>query len=289
VNETTQGIAHTNKDIIFKVLSQNYQDKSLSVYGIDDIPKIKRMLPNEYPVVATKFYGDSMFLLENDWLLCLEYESSSSWQNFLKYNRYVTNAIERLNEEGTIVSKVVIVVLYTGDMKTAPAVFDTGALCIQVKQVFLSKFNTDELYASLKAKLDAEEPLSDEDIMRFVILPLTQPDKQRKQSLIEDVVDLAKRVKNDEHQAFILAGILTAANKFIDKEYSKNVREWLKMTHVARLFEEEKLEAINEERKKDRIRLAQRMIADGMEMAKILKYTELTRAEIEQIPALQAV
>ncbi|MCL1997410.1 MAG: hypothetical protein FWG65_01430, partial [Turicibacter sp.] len=68
-------ISHTNKDILSKALSQHYKDKSLNVYGLD-LPKIKQMLPTDYPVMAVEYRGDGAFLLEDDSLLLTEYESS---------------------------------------------------------------------------------------------------------------------------------------------------------------------------------------------------------------------
>ena len=58
--------------------------------------------------------------------------------------------------------------------------------------------------------------------------------------MIEAAIDLAKQVDDERQQVFIIAGLLTAADKFIDKAYSNQVKEWLKMTQVARLYEEEK-------------------------------------------------
>ena len=289
-NQTTRppeqpktGIAHTNKDILFRVLSENYQDKSFAAYGLDDIPKIKRMLPSEHPVVATKFFGDNMFLLEGDVLLCLEYESTSSWLDFLKYSKYVIHTIERLHEEGIQIAKVVIVVIYTGDMQSAPAKYDVGGLCLQARQVFLSKFDTDEIYSGLKAKIEADERLTDEDVLRFIILPLTQPDKKRKQGLIENTVELAKQVKDDTQQAFILAGLLTATNKFIDQEYSKMIRSWLAMTKVARIFEEEKIEAVNAALKSERIAMATNLLKLRMPFETIAEVSTLDLEEVKQL------
>ena len=273
------GIAHTNKDILFRVLSENYQDKSFAAYGLEDIPKIKRMLPSEYPVVATRNYGDNMFLLDGDILLCLEYESTTSWLDFLKYNKYVTHTIERLHDEGIQIEKVIIVVIYTGDMQSAPAKFDTGGVCIQTRQVFLSKFDTNGIYSGLKAKIEAGAPLLDEDVMKFIILPLTQPDKKRKQGLIEDTVELAKQVKDDAQQAFILAGLLTATNKFIDQEYSKMIRKWLAMTKVARIFEEEKIEAVNAAQKA----MATNLLKLGMPFETIAEVSTLDLETVKKL------
>jgi len=44
---------------------------------------------------------------------------------------------------------------------------------LHVQQVFLSRFDGKAMYAELERKVRAKEPLSDEDVMRFIILPLT--------------------------------------------------------------------------------------------------------------------
>ena len=78
------GITQNNKDVMFKVLSQNYKNKSLAVYGLN-LPKIKRLLPTNYPTVtATEVYAENPFLLEDGSLLILEYESSPRQDVFLK-------------------------------------------------------------------------------------------------------------------------------------------------------------------------------------------------------------
>ncbi|MCL2399638.1 MAG: hypothetical protein FWC91_07855 [Defluviitaleaceae bacterium] len=137
----------------------------------------------------------------------------------------------------------------------------------------------------------ADERLTDEDVMRFIILPLTQPDKKRKQGLIENTVELAKQVKDDVQQAFILAGLLTATNKFIDQEYSKVIREWLAMTKVARIFEEEKIQAVNEAvnkavnetQKSERIETAIKLLKLGMPFETIAEVSTLDLETVKQL------
>ena len=277
------GITYSNKDALFKVLSQHYQNKSLAVYGLD-VPKIKMLLPANYPAVtATEIHAENPFLLEDDSLLILEYESSPTREDFLKYTKYTINALERLRKDGIKVKRVLIAVIYTGDIKEFTSELDVDALRIRVKQVFLSRFNTDDMYDELKAKINAGNALSDDDIMRLIILPLTQPDKTRKQKLIEDAITLAKQVQDEQRQLFIVAGILTATNKFIDREYSEKVKEWIKLTKVARLFEEEKIEAVNERDKDVRKQIARNMLAVGDDILKVMQVTNLTRAEVDQV------
>ena len=83
------GIAHQNKDIIFKILSENYKNKSLAVYGLD-LPPIKEALPTNLPAVQLdEKRADNIFLLENDTILLLEYESSSDAKNLIKYGHLI--------------------------------------------------------------------------------------------------------------------------------------------------------------------------------------------------------
>jgi hypothetical protein len=180
-----------------------------------------------------------------------------------------------------ITQRVIIAVIYTGDIKYSADIFDVGALRIQIEQVFLSKFDTDDIYIKLKTKIEAMEALTDDDIMRLIILPLTQPDKTRKQKLIEDAIDLAKQVTDEQQQLFIMAGIVTATRKFIDHKYSETLKGWIKMSHLARLFEEEKVEAVNEALRNDRLRTARDMLAEGDDIIKVMRVTRLTRAELE--------
>ena len=77
----------------------------------------------------------------------------------------------------------------------------------------------------------------------------------------------------------------TAADKFIDKEYANQVKGWLKMTQVARLYEEEKIEAVNQAvsqaKKEQKEQIARNFIENGVDVLTVMKSTGLTREEIE--------
>ena len=67
---------------------------------------------------------------------------------------------------------------------------------------------------------------------------------------IQETVNLALKLQDREQQLFVLAGILTFTDKIIDQESAKTIRRAIQMTKVAMIFEKEKEEAVNEERKK---------------------------------------
>ena len=273
------GIAHQNKDIIFKILSENYKNKSFSVYGLN-LPPIKKALPTNLPTVKLdEKRADNIFMLENDTILILEYESSSDAKNLIKYGHYAFRVTEAYYKGKP--HKVVIVVIYTGDIESAADSLDLGCMQLKIHQVFLSAFDGNAIYAELERKVRANEPLSDEDVMRFIILPLTA--KNDKQSLIETTVSLAKEIGNEDNQSFIIAGILSATDKFIDKNYSNKLKEWLKMTKVARLFEEEKIEYANEKINERMIENAKTLLKNKVDILIIMETTGLNKASILEL------
>ncbi|MDR1533316.1 MAG: transcriptional regulator [Clostridiales bacterium] len=238
------GIAYQNKDILFKVLCDEYKSKTFKVYGLD-LPPIKEMLPADLPMItADEQRCDNLFLLEDGSLMIIDYKSSSSLGDIFQLGAYGFRAADAYftGKAGGVQRRLNLVVIYTGNVESAPDQYDMDSIVIKVKQVFLSKFDGDAIYEDLKLKVTAGEPLTDEDVMRFIILPLT--DKKGSPARVREMMELAKKVKADRQQIFIIAGLLTATDKFIDREYADKVREWLKMTKVARLYEEEKIEAL---------------------------------------------
>lgn len=76
----TEGIAYQAKDVLFKSLTELYKDSAFNVYNLQDFPKTKTLLSNEFPkVTADEKRSDTLFLLEDDSILILEYESNNTF------------------------------------------------------------------------------------------------------------------------------------------------------------------------------------------------------------------
>ena len=190
----TAGIASQNKDIISKVLAQNFKDKSFEAIGLE-LPKIKQVLPTNLPsVTAQELRTDNVFLLEDGSILIIDYESTVEDEDFIKYLGYVYFVSKMYSQLENKLYNIIVAIIYTGDMKTAPSQFSLGCLDINLTQVFLSKFDSEEWYEGLKQKVESGEMLSDEEIIRFIYLPLTESRKKKKQSLIREQLTLQKRL-----------------------------------------------------------------------------------------------
>lgn len=63
--------------------------------------------------------------------------------------------------------------------------------------------------------------------MNLILLPLMKS-KKSKHELIKNTIELAKEVNDEKNQYFIIAGVLTSTDKFIDEEYANVVRSSVK-------------------------------------------------------------
>jgi len=186
-----------------------------------------------------------------------------------------------------------IVVIYTGEIESAPNSLDAGSIQLSFEQVFLSKFDGNLMYDELKRKIRNNETLNEEDTLRFIILPLTKNDDRQK--FIENTFELAKEIKDDAQRNFVVAGILSATYKFIDKKNLDKIWGWIEMTDFSRLIEErknkaiqeaikvkeeEKIEAVNKKAKEKDMEYAIKMLRKGMEIIDIMELSGLPKAEI---------
>lgn len=119
--------------------------------------------------------------------------------------------------------------------------------------------------------------------MNLILLPLMK-NKKDKHELIKDTIELAKEVNYEKNQYFIIAGVLTYTDKFIDEEYANMVRSWLKVTKVEKIFEKEKEQAMNQAKKGKAIEIAKNLM-DILSVEMISKKTGLSIEEVEKLKA----
>lgn len=280
----SEGISYQNKDILFKSLSELYEDVTLDVFGLNGFPKIKRLLPNYFPeVTADEKRSDTVFQLEDGSILLLEYESNTRFvENYLKYIGYAHRISKRSFQKEKEIKKIRIVVFYTSNVTKVNERLDIGDLIIMSKTILLSEYNGDAIMEKLTKKIAVGEPFTHEELFKLSVLPLMHSMKHRN-DLIHDSIELAKQIQNEYEQIQVISGILTATDKFIDDEYARKVKEWLKMTKVGRAFEEEKLEAVEKAKKEQATKTAKSLL--GVLPPKLI--AEATGIEIEEVEKLK--
>lgn len=275
-------IAYQNKDIMSKVFADKFADKSLKVYGLD-IPKIKQVLPTNLPAVsANELRIDNLFLLEDGTIAIIDYESKYKKEDKIKYLNYITRVLERYKTEGKLDIELRMIVIYTADVKPEEVQpeYNAGTLKFAITPAFLSQINSKEVMERLNNKVLNHETLTDEELMEFIILPLTYKGDDDKKKALESSIELAKQLDNEELSVFILTGILVFSDKVIDNETAKKVKEWIGMTKVAKLYEAEKARALAEKDAEKERAIAEKDVEIAAEKAKRAK-VEAEKAEIE--------
>lgn len=234
-------IAYQNKDITSKLMAETLKGKSLAAFGLPEL-KIVDILPTNLPVIeSNELRLDNLFLLSDGSLAIIDYESSFSRENFVKYLNYIARVIRRfaIRRELKDLKQLKMVVIYTADVERAEERYDLGGLILVVESAYLIHLDGSQIYHRLKNKIDAGEKLTEEELMELMILPLTVKGKKRKQETIEKAVNLGKRLPDREGQLKVIAGILTFTDKVIDRAYAKKLEEEMQMTLVGQMLMEE--------------------------------------------------
>ena len=122
--------------------------------------------------------------------------------------------------------------------------------------------------------------LTDDDLMKLVILPLTVPGTEGKQRMLERIVDLAEQIPDEGQRIFTLSGVIVASDKFINRDYMEQIRRRINMTQLGQLYEKEKIEYANQKVREKAIEIAKALLEDDTEIVKIMKVTGLTEAEL---------
>ena len=287
--EKEKKIAYQNKDIASKILSEQFRGKSFSVYGID-LPEIEDIRPTNLPAVeADELRLDNLFLLADGSYVFVDYESEYREKNKCDYLKYFARITERLYNEFERFVPLKLVIIYTADVKrgTTDPVLDTGGVRMEIEEAFLTELDADSIWEGLKRKIESGEELSDEDMMRMIIYPLTFRGRKAKQEAVARAIGLAKKIENENRMYFVLKMMLVFSDKFITNEDTEKIKEVLTMTKLDRLYAEEKRQAIDkavaDNTESITTRIAKNFLKSGDSVEKVSANTGLLISQVLQL------
>ena len=279
-----EAIAYQNKDVVAKLFGDHLQGKPLSLLGWHSERYIKELLPTNLPVVSAKeLRMDNLFVLDDGSLAIVDYESAYKKQNFVKYGRYAIELVKRSLEQGKGVPEIRIMLLYTADINQAEAMMDTGAVSIATEPAYLVGIDSQAWFEQIESSIEAKK-VTDEVLMRLMILPLTYKGTKAKQIAIRKSISLACEIDDSGQKSFALAGILTFADKVIDRENRKRIKEVLSMTQIGQmLIDEGREEGKAVGRAEGRNEIALNMLRAKMDDAQIFALTGITEEELGKL------
>ena len=263
------------RDALHKVLAQAYEGKSFAVLGIK-LPPIHELLP---AIPLRDGFIDSLFLLEDGTYAVVEYASGCHKTDMAQYPNYIAKVMEKY-DKGDGNFDLHLIIIYTGDVEKADPVFDCGCLTLHPKQVFLSRMDSRAVFDAIRQKIHSGSALTDDDLMELVILPLTVPDSEGKQKMLEKVVDLAEQIPDEGQRIFTLSGVIVASDKFINRDYMDQIRRRINMTQLGQLYEKEKIEYANQKVRENDLKRAKSLLNEGIDIVKIMKTYGFTEKEL---------
>ena len=287
-------VAYQNKDIVSKLFGESLKGKSLSVYGVRD-PLITDIRATNLPAIeANELRLDNLFLMEDGAYAIIDYESEYSEENKNKYLGYIARVSRRLYDDFGYYSKLRMIVIYTADVKPGSTnpVLDLGAFRMQTEEAFLIGVDSKSVKRELTGKVDREEPLSDEDMMKLIIYPLTYKGRMAQQKAVTDAIDIAERIADETTHRTVLSGIYVFADKIITDKDAQRIIRRIDMTKIGRLLQEREDAAVNKavaeaekKAKKEKQEIAIRFLKTGDPIDKVVDCTGLT---LEEVTALAA-
>ena len=291
-------IAYQNKDIISKLFGESLKGKSLSVYGIRD-PIITDIRPTNLPVIeANELRLDNLFLMEDGAYAIIDYESEYSDENKTKYLGYIARVSRRMYSDFGCYKQLRMIVIYTADVipRSTNSILDLGAFRMQTEEAFLIEVDSENVKEELTVKVDLGEPLSDEDMMKLIIYPLTFKGREAQEKAVTEAIDIAERIEDESTQRTVLSGIYVFTDKIITDTDAQRIVRRIDMTKIGRLLQDREDAAVKKavaeaekeakkEAKKEKQEIAIRILKTGDPIDKVAACTGLTLKEVTALAA----
>ena len=231
---------------------------------------------------------DNLFILEDSSFALIDYESTFGIHDIVKYVNYIARILKRFvrqedgrnSERGRKRLPVIhLIIIFSADISDIdPNILDVGCMQLKIEPVYLLRMETEKVYSKIQYKVENRETLNDDEMLEMIVLPLTVKGKEEKRALAEETVRLAQEIQDEEQRMQALAGILTFADKILDKEYAKRIKEVIGMNKVEKLFYDEGVETGIVKGRAELIRCIRKKLKKGyavMEIAEVLELDDL--------------
>lgn len=271
-------ISGHNNDIIMKATAAMFKDKSLEVFGLKT-GKIVDIMPTVLPVVEAKEKRvDFVFLLEDDTLLHLEFQTTVPEDLLRRFAYYGARLVERHNMD------VNTVVIYSGRIESAPELLEQGSLCYRVTNIFLKSMDGDAEYNKIKTLLEKGKDLEEVDLLKLILLPLMKSQQPVAEMTIK-AAQLAKSA-NSKLTDFVIGSIIAITDKFLPEEYKRKLLEVLSMTQIEEWIREEgKVLGKAEGKAEGKLEAARNALKKGLSIEDIAEITDLPLETVQKLKA----
>jgi hypothetical protein len=270
-------VAHQANDIIQKYTSGRFKETLLKFFGITSVG-VKGLINVELPVVeATQTSTDFIFLLEDDTLLHIEFQTTYTENDLIRFALYDWRLY------GLHKKKIKTVVIYSSDVKKVDGSIDNGMMEYAPAKIMLYEYDGNAIYADLKAKLAGKQDLTDDNMLNLIFLPLMR-NSVPKPELAKTTIELAQTIADKDKSIDCTAIAYAFALKYLNEEEANKLWEVIRMGSLAvKFFEDTRKEAWKEAELEKTLEIAKKMLADNEPIEKVVKFCELDTTTVKKL------
>ena len=248
----TEKIAWQNKDIASKVFSEQFGSRYLNLFG-HNLGKVVRVFDTNLPaIMANELRLDNLFEFENGHVAIVDYESVYDDSDKIIYAEYHSRIMKRYLDQGVKLADIPdidIIILYTADV--TPDQVNTelakGAMKLSITPSYFSELPSEEIKKNLESKIKSKTPLTDDEVLQLIVLPLTYKGNEAKQKMAREAAELAVGIEDKKTQTFVLSGLMVFVDKVADRDTKDYIIRSITMTEFGKIYEERAQKAVNVE------------------------------------------
>lgn len=250
------------EDVVWKNIFELFKGDAVKFFGINT--KVTASARTELlRIPVQRKTGDWLWDTDEEFYLHFEFQSEYKRKHLSRF--MITDAILYHNTG----KPVRTIVVYSADVKETITTLDAGAIKYNVEAFYMSALDGDKTYAEIKAKVDSGEPLTKQDLMSIVFLPMMKNSVDKATSF-EHAINLSKAIPAKDNQAQIQAMLQLLAEKFVkDEAMLQKLKELINMGVIAEMIANDKAIAI-----------AKNMLREGSSIEFVLKTTGLDEPTI---------
>jgi predicted transposase/invertase (TIGR01784 family) len=252
-----------------------FKGDAVKFFGIDaQIVAPARTELSHIPVQRNT--DDWLWRTDDDSFLHFEFQSDYNKNDLARF--MVSDAMLYFKEGKPIKT----IVVYSAEIKDTITTLDIGAIQYNVEAFYMSALDGDKTYDDIKLKVEAGKPLTKNDLMSIVFLPLMK-NSIDKTTRFEQVAMLSTDLTGAGEQAQVQGMIGLLAEKFIaDRADLKRVKELMNMGIIFEMMRED---GVKEGAIESAIKIAKNLLKKGSTIEFVAEVTGMGEAEIRDLQA----
>jgi len=222
------------EDTIMKAVMELFKGDAVKFFGINTrvIASARTELAH---IPVQRKTDDWLWETDEDTFLHFEFQSDYDKKDLARF--MVSDAILHFNTG----KPVRTIVVYSAEISETITTLNAGAIQYNVEAFYMSALDGDKTYADIKAKVDAGEPLTKQDLMSIVFLPMMK-NSVDKATRFEQAITLSNEIPAVDEQAQMQAMLKLLAEKFIkDQSVLQRLKELIGMGAISEMIVNDKV------------------------------------------------